>query len=70
MYSLSSNAYYLLAQKRKNSDLSGISIHPAVWQQQTWGKKWGVLCSFWGEPGPHLTQCAVGRGLPPHQVAS
>jgi len=22
-----------------------------------------------GELGPHLTQCGMGRGLPPHQVA-
>jgi len=22
------------------------------------------------ELGPHLTQCGLGRGLPPHQVAS
>jgi len=20
--------------------------------------------AFWGEPGPHLTQCGQGRGLP------
>ena len=26
---------------------------------------------FWGgELGPHLTQCRLGRGLPPYQVAS
>jgi len=23
-----------------------------------------------GELGPHLTQCSLGRGLPPHQVVS
>jgi len=23
-----------------------------------------------GEPGPYLTQCRLGRGLPPYQVAS
>jgi len=23
-----------------------------------------------GERGPHLTQCRLGRGLPPYQVAS
>jgi len=25
---------------------------------------------FWGELGPHLTQCYLGRGLPPYQMAS
>ena len=34
---------------------SGILIHVAVLPQQTWG----------GELGPHLTQCRLGRGLPP-----
>jgi len=24
----------------------------------------------WGELGPHLIQCGLGRGLPPYQVAS
>ena len=33
------------------------------------GGKWG-LCPFrGGELGPHLTQCRVGQGLPPYQVA-
>jgi len=32
-------------------------------------KLWVVL--FWGgEVGPHLTQCGLGRGLPPRQVSS
>jgi len=25
---------------------SGILIHPAVWPQQTWAEKWGLLCPF------------------------
>jgi len=43
---------------------SGTLIHPAVWTQhmdQHWGR---VLCPlFWGERGPHLTQCRLGRYL-------
>jgi len=34
---------------RSISLLSGILIHPAVWSQQTWAKKWGLLCPFQGE---------------------
>jgi len=31
----------------------------------------GLLCPFCGgELGPHLTQCRLGWGLPPYQVAS
>ena len=30
----------------------------------------GGLCPFWGELGPHLTQCGLGWGLPSYQVAS
>jgi len=34
-------------------------------------KEEGLLCPFWrGELGLHLTQCCLGRGLPPHQVVS
>ena len=33
-------------------------------------KEWGLLYPFWGELGPHLIQCGLGRGLPPYQVAS
>jgi len=35
------------------------------------GRKLGI-CPFFGggELGPHLTQCRLGRGLPPYQVAS
>ena len=32
------------------------------------GQKEGVLCPFRGELGPHLTQCGLGRDLPPYQV--
>jgi len=35
------------------------------------GRKWEGYAPFWGgELGPHLAQCGLGRGLPPHQVAS
>ena len=32
------------------------------------GRKWGLLCPFrgGGDLGHHLTQCGLGRGLPPH----
>jgi len=34
-------------------------------------KSAGLLCPFpWGELGPDLTQCVLGRGLLPYQVAS
>jgi len=34
------------------------------------GRKLG-RCALWeGNLGPHLTQCGLGRGLPPYQVAS
>jgi len=34
-------------------------------------KEGGLLCPFMcGELGPHVTQCGLGRGLPPYQVAS
>jgi len=35
------------------------------------GRKEGeVLCPFRGELDPHLTQCGLGQGLLPYQVAS
>ena len=54
---------------RPTSIPSGILIHPAVWTQQTSAKNWGTvpLC---GELDRHLTQCRMGRGLSPYQVAS
>jgi len=34
------------------------------------GRKLGAQSPFWGgELGPHLTQCCLGRGPPPYQVA-
>jgi len=33
------------------------------------GENWGAV-ALWGELGPHLTQCRLGRGLRPYQVAS
>jgi len=47
---------------RPTSLPSGI-LNPAVWPQQTWAKICG-LCPFWGQLGPNLTQCGLGRGLP------
>jgi len=38
----------------------------------TWAEKWKLLCpAFLGgeELGLHLTQCRLGRGLPPYQMA-
>jgi len=49
---------------------SAISIHPAVWPQQTWAENWGCAPLGEGELGPHLTQCGQGRGLPACQVSS
>ena len=55
---------------RPTSVPSGILIHPAVWPQLTWAKI-GGLCPFLvGGVGPHLTQCGLGRRLPPCQVSS
>jgi len=55
---------------RPTSIPSGMLVHPAVWPQRTSAENWG-LCTFrGGEMGPHLTQCHLGRGLPPYQVAS
>jgi len=34
-------------------------------------RKVGLLCPFIGEGmGPYLTQCRLGQGLPPYQVAT
>ena len=58
---------------RPTSVPSGTLINSAIWPQQTWAKKWGLkwgLCPFYGELGPHLTQCRLGRSLPLYQVAS
>jgi len=33
------------------------------------GRKLGAMLSVWGELGPHLTQCGLGRA-PPYQLAS
>jgi len=34
------------------------------------GRKVEGCAPFRGELGPYLTQCRLGRGLPPYQVAS
>ena len=33
------------------------------------GRELGDVPLWGGELGPNLTQCGVGRGLPPYQVA-
>jgi len=53
---------------RSPYQVADILIHPAVWAQHTWAENKG--CAPLGELGFHLTQCRLGRGLPPHQVAS
>jgi len=51
---------------RSTSVPNGVFIHLAVWPQRTLAENWG-LCPFrGGEVGPHLTQCRLGRGLPPY----
>jgi len=51
---------------RRISVASGIFIHPAIWEQQTWAENWGV-CSR--GLNPHLTVWP-GPRLPLYQVAS
>jgi len=60
---------------RPTSIPSGILIHPAVWPfgHDRHGPKtvegWRLLCPFLeGQLVPDLTQCGLGRGLPPYQV--
>ena len=36
----------------------------------TWAEKWGMLCPLLDELGPHLTQCRMGRRVPPYEVTS
>jgi len=43
---------------RNTSVASAILIHPAFWPQQTWAGNWRSV-PFWGELGPHLTQCGL-----------
>ena len=51
---------------RPTSTISRTSVHPDI------GRKLGGGCAPLGEGdlGPYLTQCCLGRGLPPYQVAS
>jgi len=50
------------------------SMHTALWPQQTWAESWGGCCGpLWGGKragSPYVTQCGLGRGLRPYQVAS
>jgi len=41
-----------------------------IWMQTSGSKTAVPLSVQQGELAPHLTQCGLGRGLPPHQVAS
>ena len=59
----------ILPGLRPTSVPSATFIHPVVWSQQTWPKIGGGCAAFLGELSPHLTQCALGRGLPPYQMA-
>jgi len=49
---------------------SGILIHPAIWPQQTPAENSGGCCAPYEKLGSYLTQCGLGRGLPPYQMAS
>ena len=60
----------ILLGPRPTSVPSGILIHPTVCLKQTWGENWGLCHFFWGQLGPHLTQCHFGHGQPPYQMAS
>jgi len=52
----------------KSSAVAEMGDRLAQWG---WAEKGGVLYHFpWWDLGPHLTQCGLGWGLPPHQVAS
>jgi len=59
-----------MAWARPTSIPSGILIHRTVWPQ--YGLKSGdaVPLFGYGELGPHLKQCPLGRGLRLYQVAS
>ena len=49
-----------------------VKCGPAGMRPGQWAEKWGAavpLCVE-GELDLHLTQCRVGRGLPPYQVVS
>ena len=57
---------------RPTSVPSGILMHTAAWPQSTWAENWGLcqpLPRFGEQLGPHLSQCDLGRGLPPYEVA-
>jgi len=56
-----------LAEKNKRSAVAEMGDRLATIDMN---RKVGGLCPFYGELGPHLTQCGLGRGLPPYQVAS
>jgi len=44
---------------------------PSLLTTTDMGRKLGALPPIQeGDPGPHLTQCRMGSGLPPYQVAS
>jgi len=65
---LANKRVHIVANKTRAQQLLRWST---VWLQQTWAEKWVSCCApFLGELGPHLTQCRLGRGLPPYQVAS
>ena len=52
----------MLPGPRPTSVPSSILIHPAVWPQQTWAKKWGTAMPlFWGAWSPSNTMWAGPR---------
>jgi len=55
---------------RPTSIPSGILVHPAVWPQRTLAENWGCAPLGGRELSPRLTQCRIGQGLSPYQVAS
>jgi len=57
--------------KPNKSSAVGLSWDGRPWPQQTWAEKMGGCCApFTLQLGLRLTQCSMGRGLLPYQVAS
>jgi len=70
----------MLPGPRPTSVPNSILIHPTVWPEYGPAdyadagardfRKCVVCCALCvGELGPHVTQCGLGRGLPPRQVS-
>ena len=50
----------------KSLEVAEMSDHLAI----DMDRKLGAVPIFGGKLGPRLTQCRLGRGLPPYQVAA